>query len=326
MKKISKRIILLFITLIFLYFVLCNLDFKELLSVIKTFNLKYIPLLIISILSSLSLRGLIFKQLLAKNVKAPILELSHLCITTAAMNIILPARAGDIYRAFYIGSKYNTDKIKIFGTVMFERIFDIMVIFSFLLAGVFIYHRSLIAMKLCFFAGSSMLIGFFTALAAYHYNKKEKLKTDKNPLSGLIDKVIHFINNVFNSFLRGFEAVESPRCILGAIITSFAVWFLECMNFYIVMLGFNCNIHWSVTLFLISFIALACMIPSASIFIGPYQMAVISAFNLYNVNKETALAVSITEQSIVAITTAIAAIIFFVKNNISYKELQKNID
>ena len=92
------------------------------------------------------------------------------------------------------------------------------------------------------------------------------------------------------------------------------------------MLGFGCSIHWSVTLFLAGFIALACMIPSASIFVGPYQAAVIAAFAIYDVNKETALAISVTEQAVVIISTSLAALIFLAEHNISYKELKEDIN
>lgn len=330
MKKTAKQFVLLSITLIFLYFVFANLNINELLNVMKTFDLNYVFPLVCSIIFSLSLRGLVFKQLLHKTVKPPLLELSHLCITTAAMNIVFPARAGDIFRAFYIGQKYNADKVKIFGTVMFERIFDIIVIFSFLLLGVSIYHKNQIAMHLCLFAGICTVIGVILALIAYKYNKTDVIcrfiiaKTHRLPFSNFITKIVTFINKILNSFFNGFEIIESPLYMLSAIITSFSIWFFECLNFYIVMQGFGCNIHWSVTLFLISFIALACMIPSASIFVGPYQMAVIAAFGMYNLNKENALAISIVEQAIVLCATSIAAIIFLFKHNITLKEIPKS--
>ena len=331
MKKNKKKIILLLITCIFLYFVFVNLDVKELLNVMKQFNVWYILPLAVSILCSLSVRGMVFKQLLHNSIKPPISELAHLCITTAAMNIVLPARAGDIFRAFYVGHKYNTDKVKIFGTVMLERIFDIVVIFSFLLIGIFIYHKNQTAINLCSFAGICGIIGFAMVLYAYKYNKTDTIcnflieKTKKFPLSDFIGKLISFVNKTDRKFFNGFGVIEHPKYLFTAILSSFGVWFFECLNFYMTMQGFGCEIHWSVTLFLISFIALACMVPSTSIFIGPYQMAVIAAFSLYNIGKETALAISIVEQAVVVISTSIIAVTFMMKNNISYKELKQDI-
>lgn len=328
MKNIIKRIVLLIITFIFLFFIFKNLDLVELKNVMKMFNIIYVIPLGCSILIALALRGLVFRELLNNKVKAPLIELSYLCITTAGLNIVLPARAGDIFRAFYIGHKFNLDKVKVFGTVMFERIFDIIVIFSLLLIGVCIYHRNPIAVNLCLFAGIFMVIGLVLAIYSYKYNKTDVIcrflikKTSKFPFANVIKNLIMFINKSCNSFFDGFEVIESPKNMFCAIMTSFIIWFFECMNFYIVMKGFGCEIHWSVTLFLISFIALACMVPSTSIFIGPYQMAVITAFNMYNVEKETALAISIVEQAVVLILTSFIAFTFLIKHNISLKELK----
>ncbi len=331
MKNHIKRIVLLIITIIFLYFVFVNIDLIELLEIIKKFDLKYIFLLSISIILSLTCRGICFKQLISKTVDVPLKELVSLCLTAASLNIVLPARAGDIFRAFFIGQKYNISKIKIFGTVMLERIFDVFVIFCFLLVGVFIYHRNEIAIKLCSFAGICILIGITFAIVTFKYNKTDELcyliinKTKSLPFSNLIQKGINFTNKTCNSFFNGFEIINAPKKILAALIASFGIWFFECLNFYITIQGFGYNLHWSVTIFIICFIALACMIPSTSIFVGPYQLAVITAFSIYNVNKETALAISFVEQAIVTIVTSIFALLFLLKNNISFEDLKRDV-
>lgn len=331
MKISLKRIILLLITLVFLYFVFVNIDLKELFHVIKGFDVKYLFLLALSVMISLSFRGLCFKFLISKSINPPLKVLAPLCIASAGLNIVLPARAGDIFRAFFTGSKYGADKVKIFGTIMLERIFDVFTIFCFLLVGVFFYNKNEVAMSLCSFAGVCILVGFLFAVIAYKFNKVDVIcnflieKTKFLPISSFIEKIVNFISKLCNSFFNGFEVVDSPKRILYALISSFFIWMFECLNFLIVIYGFGFELHWSVTLFIISFIALACMIPSTSIFIGPYQLAVITAFSIYNVNKETALAISFVEQAIVTLTTCIVAVIFLLKNNISFDKLKEDI-
>lgn len=331
MKSHIKKFVLLLITLVFLYFVFVNLDIKELIKCIKEFDIKYIIFLSISIILSLACRGICFKQLISKTVDVPLKELVPLCLTAASLNIVLPARAGDIFRAFFIGQKYNVSKIKIFGTVMLERIFDVFVIFCFLLVGVFMYHKNELAIKLCSFAGACILIGITFAIITFKYNKTDEIcnhiinKTKSLPFSNLIQKATNFTNKTCNSFFNGFEVIEAPKKIFAALIASFGIWFFECLNFYITIQGFGYHLHWSVTIFIICFIALACMVPSTSIFIGPYQLAVITAFAIYDVNKEGALAISFVEQAIVTIVTSIFAILFLLKNNISFKDLQKDV-
>lgn len=319
------------VTIVFLYFVFVNLDVKELIRIIKNFNPIYIIFLVISIITGLTARALCFKMLMSKTANLPIKEMAPLCITGAALNIVLPARAGDIFRAFWVGQKYNINKLKVFGTVMLERMFDTFVIFCFLIICVTFYHRNPLAMNLCIFAGVTMSAFAIFAFISFKYNKTDVIcnylisKTKNFPFSEHIHKLISFVNKTCNSFFNGFEIMDSPLKLLGVICSSFTIWAVECLNFYIVLSAFGYHLHWSVTLFIICFIALACMVPSTSIFIGPYQMAVIAAFSIYDVGKESALAISFVEQAVVVITTSVVATIFLLQNNISYKELKQDI-
>ncbi len=330
-KKYLKKIILLFITFLFLYFVFVNLDLKELISIMKDFNIKYFFLLMLSVIISQSFRGLTFTFLMSKTAKLRLREIVPLCLTSSCLNIFLPARAGDIFRAFFVGQQYDINKIKVFGTVMLERIFDTISIFCLLALGIFIYHRNTIAVHLCTFAGFIIVVGILFVVITYRYNNTEKIcnfiidKTKNFPFAFYINKFVMFTNKTCNSFFHGFEVINSPVEIIKVILASFGIWIFECINFYIVIHGFGYNIHWSVSLFLIGFIALACMVPSTSIFIGPYQMAVISAFAIYDVNKEAALAISFIDQAGIMIISSVIAAIFLLKNNISLKELKEDI-
>lgn len=332
MNRYLKGFILLLITVIFLYFVFVNINFTELVKAFKHFDYKYILLLLISITVSLSFRALCFKQLIYRTLpETKLMELIPLCLASAGLNIILPARAGDLFRAYYTGSKYKVDKMKIFGSVILERLFDVVIIFCLLFLGVLIYHRNSLAVKLCIFAGVVLIVSIIFAALTYKYNNVEKIcefinnKTAGIPFSDFIKKGTDFINRTCSSFFNGFEIMNSPQKILLALTASFGIWIFDCINYLIVIQGFGYDVHWSVALFIIGFIALAGMIPSTSIFIGPYQVAVIAAFSIYGVSKESALAMSVVEQAIVTLFLAFISFIFLLKNNISMKKLREKI-
>ena len=295
--------------------------------------MKFSLLLIVSMVVSLFFRALCFRQLIYKTVKNPsLVELTALCITGSGLNILIPFRAGDIFRAYYTGEKYNADKVKIFGSVMFERILDCAVIFLLLFFAILKFNHSDIALKLCIFTLVLIILGIIFVITAYKLNKTDEIccfinsKMKFLPFNILITKCINFVNKFCDSLFKGFEIIDSPKNLIKCLIFSFGIWFFECMNYLIVLYGFGYNIHWSASIFVVCFIALACMIPSASVFIGPYQLAVISAFAIYNIPKESALAISITEQSIVSVVTFIISAIFLFKINIKLNEIKKTLN
>ena len=62
------------------------------------------------------------------------------------------------------------------------------------------------------------------------------------------------------------------------------------------------------------------MIPSASVFVGPYQYAYILALGIFGVSKSVSLAVATVHQGIMMIILAILGGIFLLKFNISVKD------
>ena len=321
MIRIPKRLILLLITLVFLYLVFINLDIKELISAIKEFKPSFIILLCISIVMGQFCRALCFKQLISKTVNAPLYELTPLCLTNGALNILLPARAGDFFRAFYVGNKYNVNKVKIFGSIILERIFDGIITLLFVFSAVILYNKNQLAVNICYITGSVFLGSLFLAFLAIKFNKtdavfnflKNKTRFFPDKIKNIFDSFLHFFNKVCNSFIDGFEILKFPGKLFFILLSSFSIWFFEGLNYFIIIQGINCHVSWSVILFIIGFIAVACVIPSTSIFIGPYQFAVISAFAIYNISKETALAVTFIDQAAVTIVSSIVALIFLLK-------------
>ena len=141
----------------------------------KTFKPIYALYLSLCIFCPFIFRSLCFKVLMSNSVKLPLKELVPLCMTAAIINITVPARAGDVFRAFFIGQKYKIDKLKVFGTVMFERIFDTLSIVFMLLIAVAFYHKTPLAQNMCIVGGILLFLMILLTIYAYKYNKTDQI-------------------------------------------------------------------------------------------------------------------------------------------------------
>ena len=65
-----------------------------------------------------------WKLFLGNDPKYSWFQLSEIFTIGTLFNIFLPARAGDVYRAYYLGNVKSEKKLKIFGSVILERLFD----------------------------------------------------------------------------------------------------------------------------------------------------------------------------------------------------------
>jgi len=137
----KRKIFALIITLALLALVFYKIDWHELLQTFRDFNLKNIWLIVPLYVLTLYLRGVRWKALLLNDSKYSSLHLGEVFTVGSMLNIFLPARAGDVYRAYYLGSVKNEKKMKVFGSIILERTLDGISVFLMLFAAVLFYCR-----------------------------------------------------------------------------------------------------------------------------------------------------------------------------------------
>jgi len=298
MKK--KQIILLVITIIFLVLVFNKVDFRTLLETVKRFNIKYLAAITTVFLLSLYTRGIRWKFLLMNDKKYSALNLAEIFTVGNMLNIFLPARAGDIYRAYYLGEDKGEKKLKIFGTIILERLFDGIAMFCILLGAILLYSDAQWILNLTLGIGAVFIIGTLTFYLIFKYNKSRevcKFIISKIPSEGA-QKLIRKLTTYLNIFIKGFSAFKRPGYMLLILALSFVAWGLEGVVACLIVNSFGLNLGILAGLFVLTLTSFSTMIPSTSVLVGPYQAAYILALGLFGVEKSQALAISAVHQVI----------------------------
>lgn len=323
MKKNRQNLIALVISLCFVSVVFYNIDIKQLLSTFSLLNWKILLLACPVYLLSLFLRGIRWKKLLPQEGTFSAEELSCLYSTGTALNIFFPARAGDFFRAIFLGKKYNFSKLKILSSIFLEKTFDGLTVVSLLLIGALFFQNNSLITKLS--ESGFLLFGgcLCLTLGLLKLNNFDKISEHiKKTSSDRFHKIIDFITIHINSFKNGLIPVLDAKIASSTAVLSIIIWVLECVVINILLLSFGFEINYSASLFVTAFVSLSTIIPSTSIFIGPYQYAFILALGLYNIDKTSALAVAFTQQSITIIIVSIITLAFFMKNNIKFEDIK----
>lgn len=329
-KKHINNIITLSVTILFTVIVLYNIDFEEMKQVFKVFDIKYFYILIPFFILIMVMRTIRWQILLPK-AKYDFYNIYEVYMTSNLLNVFLPARAGDFFRAYYLGKKYKLSKMNLLGTVFAERILDGLTIVTILLIGILLYNKSQLAVKLAIISGVLFTASFITVLWIYKYNKIDTVclyiknhskflpENAHKKLCDIIDK----LNPYINSFFKGFETFANPKTLLNSAIFSILTWGGDCLFIYILVLSFGIKASFTISLFIVAFISLSTIIPSSSIYVGLYQYAFILAAALYNVDKTKALSVAITQQAIMLAAYMIIAISFILRNHIKLKDINE---
>ncbi len=318
MWKNKKTIIGFVVSALFLVLIFYNVDLKELVYTFKQFDTKSVVTIVSIYAISMLIRAFRWANLLECNKKYNFFKLIYTWVIGNLMNAFLPARAGDILRAYEIGANSQESKMKIFGSVMLERILDGVSICTILYLCVLMYAnlpwlKNMATFSMLIFGGC--LLGFYLIVKL---NKVDDvcsiINNTSHKVSNKIVNIIEKIGKQFKLFINGFEVLKSNYYSFMAIFLSFIIWLLECAMTYYVILAFGINCPISASLFVICFVALGTMIPSSSIFVGPYQYAFILALGLYHIDKSEALAIALVHQSILMGALLLFSLILFILN------------
>lgn len=328
----KRKIFALLISLTFLGLIFYKIDWAQLFKTFKLFDFKMLWMIVPMYVSTLYLRGIRWKSLLLDNPKYSAYNLGAVFTVGSMLNIFLPARAGDVYRAYHLGVANDERKMKLFGSIILERTFDGICVFLILLWAIRVYCSSEpLIVNLAYLIGTLFIGSFIVFYLVYKFNKVdfvfEKLifigKKLPEKLSNPLVKVLERLNVHTNSFIDGFEVLDSPKCTIEAFLMSCIIWGIECCVCFLIINSFHMSLGFSTALFVISLISFSTMIPSTSVFLGPYQYAYILALGIYSVNKSTALAIATVHQGICMILLSIIGGFYLIKFNLELKAEQK---
>lgn len=326
----KKKILTISVTIlfvVFLVYIFRDISAAEFLNAFKMFSFKYIFWIVALYYFTMYLRGIRWKALLMDNPKYSNWHLGAVFIVGSMLNSFLPARAGDIYRAYYLGENKNEKKMKVFGSIILERTLDGISVFFILLFAVLVYCKNNpVILSSIYFFGFVFIGSMIAFYLIFKFNKidfvckKIELLLNKIKL-GKLSKIVESLNKHANSFMEGFEVLDSVKLSLKAVISSAAIWGIECYVAYLIIASFNLSLPFSASLFVISLISFSAMLPSSSIFFGPYQAAYLIALGIYGVKKSSILAVSLVHPIMLIILLTVVGLYYLYKFNFSLDKI-----
>lgn len=323
----QNKILGILVSTVFILLIFWKIDLHQLFATFKGFDFRAFLIFVPVYLLGIYIRGARWKYLLCNDKKLSVNEAFFSFTAGNTLNSYLPARAGDFWRAVHVGNKIGESKMKLLGSIILERIIDGISVLLILYTAILLYFKHQKVIEMAIFSA----ILFFGAFIFFFVLFKTGKITDifewfkKLPFLNKNHEIINKLSGLSELFMNGFSVLNDPKCFWGAFFMSMIAWMLECFVTYVLISGFGLEIGFSSALFVISFVALSTVIPSSSVFIGPYQFAYILALGIYHVSKSQALAVAFVHQIIIMILITIITVIYFACVNTSMKEISEEI-
>jgi glycosyltransferase 2 family protein len=274
----------------FLFRVILNVKFGEALDLMRSAN----PWLLLAGLAAyyltFPLRSLRWSIILRRvGSPVPYRAATEILFLSWFVNCIVPAKLGDLYRAYLLRGNYGASISRTVGTIFIERVTDILVIFALALAAGFWSFRGrnrpeVDALFLAGFVVAAVLL-LLVVVLRYQGRRLTRLLPERG-------------QELYERFHEGSTGALTPRVLLpvGAITTT--VWLLEGARVFFVIHALNLSgmqLGISSSVFVALAASLLTAIPLTPAGIGFVQGGIVLALGIYGVSAEAGTAVALTD-------------------------------
>lgn len=321
MKK--RTLIGFLVSAVLLYLAFRKVDFHLLADSLK--GAEYILLIpaFFLMLVSVVFRAVRWRYLLRAVKEVEFVHLFSASAIGLMANNLLPARLGEIARAWVIGEKAGISKTSSFATIVVERVFDgFTVIFFLILVLVFGKMHLPAPMTKVAYAAVSFYVLAIVFLAMLRFNRERTSRFVKALTSRLPAGAAARTDRILRSFMEGLTVLKRPRDIAAAWLLSFLVWLpnIIVMHMVIGSFGFETSSLATLTVFII--VTFGIMIPSAPGFVGTVQYCFVIGLGLFGVAESEALSVSIIYHASTFIPMTAAGLFCLAREGMSFANLR----
>ncbi|HET7140884.1 MAG TPA: lysylphosphatidylglycerol synthase transmembrane domain-containing protein [Candidatus Limnocylindria bacterium] len=284
------------IALVFLLFrVVLNVDFGRTWQLVRTANVGLLLLGLVAYYLTFPLRSLRWWLILRRvGTTVPYRDATEILFLSWFVNCLVPAKLGDLYRAYLLRGVHRASISRTVGTIFLERITDIVVIFALALAAGFwsFRNRNNPTVDTLFLAGfvvASLLVVFLVALRFQGHRVGRFLPVR--------------VADLWDRFHEGSTGALKPGLLLQVGAITAVVWMLEGVRVFFVIRSLDLaamdlpalHLGISSSIFVALAASLLTVIPLTPAGMGFVQAGIVGVLSLYGVSTEAGTAVAVTD-------------------------------
>ena len=334
LKTALKYFFSIVLTVGFLYFAFKGTDFVSLWQILSRANYWWVVALIPPLIISHMLRAWRWKYFL-RPVKSKLRfrNLFSATIVGYMMNNVLP-RAGEIARPYAIGKLEGVSRSAAFGTIIVERIFDLLS-FMVVIALIPVMYSGPLTQIFPWFEETSMWISVVTLvslgfLVFLMMRRDIVIRLVRFGTQWLSEKRANAIEHIAHSFLDGFLFLKDAKSYFMIIFLSIWIWVFYIVMMYFPLFAFDLpkqyHLDWNAAFVIQAISAIGFMLPTPGA-TGSYHYFVIETMTkLYGVNQEVSRSYAAVTHAVGFIVTMIVGIFYFIKDKLHLAEFSKPDD
>ena len=217
-----------------------------------------------------------------------------------AVNNIVPARLGELARAFALSRVEPVPVSGVFGSLVVESLLDTIVLVSCFLVPIALFSFPGVDSLLSGAVGNAVLRTTLGLLAIFLVGMVVLLMFPE-PLVRAVERFCRRLPgrvgprlvSVLETFLQALKVVRNPTLLTKAVLWSYAFWLWQGLSFWLAFRAFGIDLGFGAAVFTMAVVGFAVAIPAAPGFFGTFQLGTSLALSgVFAVPEPTALAFS----------------------------------
>jgi uncharacterized protein (TIRG00374 family) len=292
MRKRLGLFLSFLISIVFLYLAFKKVNAREIGQSLLNANLSYFVITVLLTFFAFFLRAIRWQILLNPLKKLPLPLVYHATMIGSMCNYVLPARIGEVIRAYLIGARSHMSKSSALATIIIERVLDVFIL-SFFGVIILIFYPIPIWVKRIGITVTLLNISIFILLLGMQKKREVFFKLIEKVLRIFGEKIKERIRTLLSCFIEGLNILNNPTNLFLVSVLSIAIWGITGLFFYILFFSFPIRLPLYAAFLDMVILTFGIMIPSTTGFIGTFQFFVKEGLVIFQINPNMALSYSI---------------------------------
>lgn len=261
-------------------------------------------------------RAMRWRVLLAHMTDLKTRSLYPIVIIGYMANNLLPARTGELVRAYILGERHSVSKMSTLGTITVERLLDgfVLVIMLASVGAVVGLDSSLRVLVIV----TAVVISLGLIVLLWATSKQQRADRLVNLVLRIVPGRFQAkLREMADAFLDGMRSLRSPQAMATVLLATVIAWLLEATMYYLVGRSFSLGEPFSTYLLVTGAANLAITVPSTSGGVGPFELAARETLTSLGVSSGKASAYAIALHGFLLLPVIAAGLVCLWAINIS---------
>lgn len=330
MKVSWRGLVGLAISAVLLWLAFRGVNWSEVGAILRRANVWLVIAAVTVATTIFPLRAIRWRPILESvSPRLPFAPLWHGTAIGMMANNVLPARIGELVRAYVLSRETTVPFSAAFASLVVDRVFDGVIVILLMVLAMFdasFPSETLVAGRPASnYAGSGVVVLVVVALALYAivFFPDRLIRLFEAFSRRVAPRFEERGRVLLRSFAEGLSVLRHPRRFAVVFFWALLLWLCQGVAFWIMFRAVGVAAPVAAAFFVQGLIVLGVAVPSTPGYFGPFEIAAVAGLRLYGVDENVAVAWAVSFHVLSLIPITVMGLYYLVRSGMHLGELRE---